>query len=385
MTILAKSGHIVAAVSALLDLGCKLLSAPSGGILPRNKLLIEIGATDGTRRWRLLIYKVTSSGRNRDWERRIEITTTYQGNLKRERGFGDVVLGYDSDHDIFIGIDPIRLKHGGPTHNASSFVDADGLEWKDAKVIEVRTRPTDLRPSKVEYQAFVKPPCLLEYLRFCVEIHRGDYTANPVLAQKAYRKKDRYRDILVVVPKETPGLVTMSAPKRARQTRRDADEKLVRQYEQTGGFVRGGRSVSPATLKSILRRCEEYGRIGERYVLDAERKRLRRSKKPELARRVAWVSQDSVSEGYDILSFETDGSPRHIEVKATSGDGMVFFMSDGEWKAAVALTTSYYVYRVINVTNAPAIARELPDPVELEKKGILVREANGYRVVVVAE
>ena len=113
MTILAKSGHIVAAVSALLDLGCKLLSAPSGGILPRNKLLIEIGATDGTRRWRLLIYKVTSSGRNRDWERRIEITTTYQGNLKRERGFGDVVLGYDSDHDIFIGIDPIRLKHGG--------------------------------------------------------------------------------------------------------------------------------------------------------------------------------------------------------------------------------------------------------------------------------
>ena len=177
----------------------------------------------------------------------------------------------------------------------------------------------------------------------------------------------------------------MSAPKRARQTRRDADEKLVRQYEQTGGFVRGGRSVSPATLKSILRRCEEYGRIGERYVLDAERKRLRRSKKPELARRVAWVSQDSVSEGYDILSFETDGSPRHIEVKATSGDGMVFFMSDGEWKAAVALTTSYYVYRVINVTNAPAIARELPDPVELEKKGILVREANGYRVVVVAE
>jgi len=64
---------------------------------------------------------------------------------------------------------------------------------------------------------------------------------------------------------------------------------------------------------------DENGRLGEEHVLIAERARLKRAKRLDLVERVRWVSQESVAEGYDILSFEDTGVERFIEVKATGG------------------------------------------------------------------
>jgi len=45
---------------------------------------------------------------------------------------------------------------------------------------------------------------------------------------------------------------------------------------------------------------------------------LRERGGPELAKQVRHVSQETDIEGYDILSFDQNGTVRYIEVKATS-------------------------------------------------------------------
>ena len=80
---------------------------------------------------------------------------------------------------------------------------------------------------------------------------------------------------------------------------------------------------------------EENGRLGEEFVLNYERRALRRAGHRDLAERVEWVSQESVCEGYDILSYEVSGDEKWIEVKATKGNRRVFEMSDHERSTAV--------------------------------------------------
>jgi hypothetical protein len=58
---------------------------------------------------------------------------------------------------------------------------------------------------------------------------------------------------------------------------------------------------------------------------------------------------DQPALGYDIQSFEVDGRPRHIEVKATrqSGRRLVFFVTRNELAKCRSLP-NYYFYLVVN-------------------------------------
>src|SRR5207302_5361867 len=105
----ARAGHVSAVVRALLGSGWAVDQVPDGGRLPRNGLRLVLRATHGEVRLRLFVYKVTGSSRGRPDERRIEITSTYQKGLTHLRRYRDVVLGYDADHDVFIGVDPERI------------------------------------------------------------------------------------------------------------------------------------------------------------------------------------------------------------------------------------------------------------------------------------
>lgn len=57
--------------------------------------------------------------------------------------------------------------------------------------------------------------------------------------------------------------------------------------------------------------------------------------------------------GYDILSFKTDGSEKHIEVKTTSGERLrPFFISDNEWAFMKDHPNSFYLYRIFKYNKA---------------------------------
>ncbi len=107
------------------------------------------------------------------------------------------------------------------------------------------------------------------------------------------------------------------------------------------------------------RSFKRIGDRGEALVVALERARLIQAGKPELAARLKHVSQEDDSAGYDILSFDEDGSHRPIEVKATTGKNLDrgFYISHNEVEQAKALP-NYHLYFVFSaMTNQPRILR----------------------------
>ena len=78
-------------------------------------------------------------------------------------------------------------------------------------------------------------------------------------------------------------------------------------------------------------RNRALGRAGEERVLAHERASLLAAGRTDLAERIRWVSDvDGDGAGYDILSFDIDGSDRLIEVKTTSGWERTPLVASGE-------------------------------------------------------
>ena len=80
--------HLLRVIGALTEAGWRVEHAPDNGYLVRNGQRVVLKSGQEERRFRLFVYKVTGSGRNRPDERRIEITSTYQKGLRRLRDYG---------------------------------------------------------------------------------------------------------------------------------------------------------------------------------------------------------------------------------------------------------------------------------------------------------
>ena len=100
------------------------------------------------------------------------------------------------------------------------------------------------------------------------------------------------------------------------------------------------------------KKLKRLGDRGEKIVLDFERDRLGKAGRIDLAKKVERVSLKSDSFGYDILSFDIDGTKRFIEVKATSMKvGLTnFFLSSNELETAKELD-NYHIYMVYDVVS----------------------------------
>ncbi len=100
------------------------------------------------------------------------------------------------------------------------------------------------------------------------------------------------------------------------------------------------------------------GRLGEEWVREFEAKRLTdRLDRPDLARRIVWVAQEEGDgAGYDIRSFESDGSPRLIEVKTTGlGKYHAFRVTPNEVAVSARERERYHLYRVFNFGLGPRL------------------------------
>lgn len=100
----------------------------------------------------------------------------------------------------------------------------------------------------------------------------------------------------------------------------------------------------------------DVGRLAEYIALDAEKERLVRAGRGDLAGRIERVADDH-TKGYDIKSFNEDGTDRFIEVKAVrQEDGTVsFFLTENERQRSGQLP-GYFLYFVFGVrTEQPSI------------------------------
>ncbi len=352
---------------------------PSDGRLQRNRQGLILRLSNAVYRFRLHVYKITGSGRSRTNERRIEITTTYgSGKLKIAPGFDDVVLGFDVQSEVYVGFDNDRLNQGGLTHNASSFFDNEGLRSAPRTGVLIVSRRSELYG--VERHAFFRPSSAAEYLLNCTQIHGGTYQGGGLGAGQRRRK-------LVAAPSVALGNaagkdVSLRAPT-AKASALAHGKKIVEQFEAGADPLAGGRNISPDRLRSSLQRAAENGELGEKFVFNLEVKRLQRAQRADLACQVEWTSLQNVAAGYDIASFNEDGSRRLIEVKSTEGLKQEFPMSRGEWRKADAERGAYVIARVTEVRSNPRVTW-LRDPVALEQAGNLRLSTDTYRVRVVA-
>jgi hypothetical protein len=112
--------------------------------------------------------------------------------------------------------------------------------------------------------------------------------------------------------------------------------------------------------------------LGEAIVCGHEKMRLKISGYEKLIHLVQIVDGPAYHPGYDILSFEADGTEhqRFIEVKTTVSKKEIslygFHMSRNEWRAASTLEQHYCVYRLM-ISENKKVLLILRNPVGLYK------------------
>ena len=101
-------------------------------------------------------------------------------------------------------------------------------------------------------------------------------------------------------------------------------------------------------------RNRKLGLDGELLVLKFEEDRLSALGRDDLAKQIIHISViQGDGAGYDIKSFNEDGSVRYIEVKSTRGSlNTDFYMSPNEIKFSKQNAKSFYLYRVYDMGNA---------------------------------
>jgi len=115
--------------------------------------------------------------------------------------------------------------------------------------------------------------------------------------------------------------------------------------EERGRAERRGKIDYEAQQRQFKR----IGDRGEALVVEIEKRRLLSAGRRDLAERIVHTAQEDDSAGYDILSFDEDGTERPIEVKATSGAnlGRGFYISANEVEQSSSLS-NYHLYLVFS-------------------------------------
>jgi hypothetical protein len=174
----------------------------------------------------------------------------------------------------------------------------------------------------------------------------------------------------------------------------EAEPQLLRilQHGSTVGIPSGGRlrrtpppapsppaTTSPGT-GNLTGRHPDYGVLqqenrqrgtqGEELVIGFERDWLHQHERPDLASRVRWTARDDGDGlGYDVLSFDTQGHERYIEVKTTAlGDQTPFYITSAELDFARRHANNYALYRVYDVLSEPrffVLEGDITDVLEL--------------------
>jgi hypothetical protein len=91
----------------------------------------------------------------------------------------------------------------------------------------------------------------------------------------------------------------------------------------------------------------KLGLAGEKWVLKDEIRLLNSAGRQDLAQKVKHVALFDSSAGYDIISFDVDGTQKKIEVKTTKGSRSTpFFISINEVLTSSEHPEDYWLYRL---------------------------------------
>jgi len=131
------------------------------------------------------------------------------------------------------------------------------------------------------------------------------------------------------------------------------------------------------------RRLRKLGDRGEKLVFDEEVRFLKGNGRTDLAEKVQRVSLISDSYGYDILSFELDGTPKYIEVKTTTSKigRTSFYISSNELEVSKSIE-NYYFYIVFEVKSAFPKIWKVKDMFQPKYRDKMLIEPVNYKVLI---
>jgi uncharacterized protein DUF3883 len=131
------------------------------------------------------------------------------------------------------------------------------------------------------------------------------------------------------------------------------------------------------------RRNKRIGDQGEDVVFWTERRWLETNGRHDLAQNVESVCRKDPGAGYDIKSFELDGTLKYIEVKSTTSKpptqngGVRFYISAGEFEQAQKLP-NYYLFIVFDVKSKNPKIWRVRDPAKLTSDLLLLKPSAYY-------
>ena len=145
-----------------------------------------------------------------------------------------------------------------------------------------------------------------------------------------------------------------------------------------GASVTNTPTVAPPTRQNpdyeeLQRNRKIIGDRGEKIVLELEIKRLNDAGRNDLAKKVLHIADTDDSKGFDILSFDDDGTERQIEVKSTSMDSFYkgFFLSVNELEESKILD-NYYLYLVSSAMTDKPLIYQIPKPAYSEPEEFIL-------------
>ncbi|MBI5187434.1 MAG: DUF3883 domain-containing protein [Nitrospinae bacterium] len=116
---------------------------------------------------------------------------------------------------------------------------------------------------------------------------------------------------------------------------------------------------NPAGVNYLEREAQNHslGDAGEQFVINFERARLIHAGKEYLADQIEQISVSvGPSAGFDIRSFEENGTDRFIEAKTTKyGKSTPFFVTPNELDFSRENATRYFLYRVFKFRAEPRL------------------------------
>ena len=122
------------------------------------------------------------------------------------------------------------------------------------------------------------------------------------------------------------------------------------------------RKFNPAERDFLNR---QLGYNGEEMIFKFEQQRLRQMDRPDLARKVKWISQEEGDgAGYDILSFDQKGGERFLEVKTTVGSQTApFYLTRNELSFSKERPEEFRICRLYDFSKIPKMF-ELAPPLD---------------------
>lgn len=128
--------------------------------------------------------------------------------------------------------------------------------------------------------------------------------------------------------------------------RRDDVERIVRKFNPVERDFRN----------------RKLGRDGEELVFQFERARLLQIERPDLAKKVRWISEeDGDGAGFDILSFDQKGNERLLEVKTTVGSEITpFYITRNELSLSAERPDAFRLCRVFEFATQPRMFELAP-------------------------